>query len=72
MKKGLVIALSTVLFVAYYDINAMAGQTPIHTGGTAAHEVAYTWQEWKWVAVPNPTYWTSITFEEGITSLLNP
>lgn len=56
----------------YYYIDDWAGQTPIHTGGTAAHEVAYTWQEWKWVAVPNPTYWTSITFEEGITSLLNP
>lgn len=37
-----------------------------------AQEVLYTWQEWKWVAIPDPNYWVAINFDEGITSLLNP
>jgi len=52
-----------------YVISAWSGS--VGNTPSIAHEVEYFWQQWKWVAIPDPTQWTSISFEEGITPLLN-
>lgn len=57
---------------ASYTVNVWYGTWPTNNQSYAAHQPHYIWQEWKWVPVPEPTLWTNITFEEGITVILNP
>jgi hypothetical protein len=59
---------------AGYAVNVWYGRWPTNTNNQdyVAHAPNYIWQEWKWVPVPDPSLWTNISFEEGITSILNP
>jgi len=52
-----------------YVINSWSGT--LNNTFYLAQGVEFFWQQWKWVAIPDPTQWTSISFEEGITALLN-
>jgi hypothetical protein len=56
----------------YYDINVWGGSWTLNNESYIAHAPYYLWQEWKWVPVLDPSLSTTISFEEGITNILNP